>query len=136
MKLKKEFHKLNSSNRLYQTPVPLIGLTGGIATGKSTVSEILKSEGIPVLCADELVKKIYKLEKTLNYLRSQHPEVITNDQIQFEKLREKFFNETKTKEEIEKLIYSQLPEVFKETFENLRTPAFVIYDVPLLFEKD
>ena len=59
MKLKKEHHKLKIEDRLYQTKIPVVGLTGGIATGKSTVSAILRSEGISVIDADLLVKDIY-----------------------------------------------------------------------------
>ena len=35
----------------------IIGLTGGIASGKSTVARWLKRRGIPVICADDLARK-------------------------------------------------------------------------------
>ncbi|MBX9733717.1 MAG: dephospho-CoA kinase, partial [Chitinophagaceae bacterium] len=36
----------------------LVGLTGGIGSGKSVVAEIFRTLGIPVLDADKLAKKI------------------------------------------------------------------------------
>lgn len=38
------------------TPIRIIGLTGGIATGKSTVAQILEQHGIPVADADQLAR--------------------------------------------------------------------------------
>lgn len=35
----------------------IVGLTGGIATGKSTVSRIFKDLGCPVIDADEIARK-------------------------------------------------------------------------------
>lgn len=35
----------------------IVGLTGGIATGKSTVSEIFKQHGVPVIDADVIARK-------------------------------------------------------------------------------
>jgi dephospho-CoA kinase len=136
MKLKKEFHKLKTDDRHHKTAVPVIGLTGGIATGKSTVSEILKSEGIPVICADELVKEIYRLASTRDHLKQHYPDVISEDAIDFEKLREKFFTDKTIKADIEALIYARLPEVWAIAYNRLTNPAFVVYDVPLLFEKN
>ncbi len=36
----------------------LVGLTGGIATGKSTVSALLAAQGLPVIDADKIAKAI------------------------------------------------------------------------------
>ena len=35
----------------------VVGLTGGIASGKSTVSTMFREAGIPVICADELARE-------------------------------------------------------------------------------
>lgn len=35
----------------------IVGLTGGIATGKSTVSDIFKEHGIPIIDADQIARK-------------------------------------------------------------------------------
>lgn len=106
--------------RLYDLTIPIYGLTGGIGTGKSTASLILERTGFPVICADSLVKKIYK------------DRGVENQSI----LREKFFNDPKFKSETEKWIQEELPHYFKEEFEKLKPSKFVIYDIPLLFERN
>lgn len=135
MKLKSKFITKTPADRLYQLPIPVIALTGGIATGKSSVSRLLLEAGHPLLDADKLVKIVYQKEKTLEYLKAHHPEVLIGNDVQFRLLRELFFKDKIIKSNIENLIYSQLPQVFHEELHKLSNPAFVIYDIPLLFER-
>lgn len=135
MKLKKEHHKLKVEDRLYQTKIPVVGLTGGIATGKSTVSAILRSEGISVIDADLLVKDIYKMASTKDFIQDKYPDVILNNEIDFTKLREKFFTDKIVKAEIETLIYSKLPEAWAQEVVKHKDSSVLFYDVPLLYEK-
>lgn len=133
--LKSKFQRLDPAHRLYQLDIPIIGLTGGIATGKSTTSRALIKQGIPLIDADQLVKNVYAEDKVRDYVHKNHPDVWKEDKIHFPTLREKFFKDPKVKEEIEKLIYSRLPDVFMSAYHKLGTPPFIVYDVPLLFEK-
>lgn len=136
MKLKTKYIKRKTSERIYGLNIPIVALTGGIATGKSTVSNILIQKGVPLLDADKLVKLVYQKEITKTYLKRNLPQVINEEEINFRKLREIFFSQKKVKEEIESLIYSELPEVFKEELIRLNDPSFIFYDIPLLFEKN
>ena len=45
----------------------VIGITGGIGSGKSTLSEYLKKRGIPVHESDKVVYKMYKKPKKKIY---------------------------------------------------------------------
>ena len=65
LKLNPSNVRLNSETRLYGLDIPIIGLTGGIATGKSTVSSALQALGAPVIDADILIKFIYNQADTL-----------------------------------------------------------------------
>lgn len=136
MKLKNKFNRLDQNRRLYKLDIPVIGLTGGIATGKSTVSEILKQKGFALIDADRLVKEIYALPETLAFIQKEFPEVIQNGTIQFHLLRQKVFLNREVKATIENLIYKQLPQTFQKTFEKFNNPPVLVYDIPLLFEKD
>lgn len=135
LKLNSKYCKLTPEQRLYNLDRPVIGLTGGIATGKSTASSILASHGACIIDADALVKKIYKKNETKIMVSQIVPEAICDDQIDFKKLREAFFNDGKVKSKIETFIYSRLPNQFLETVNTLPSNALIIYDVPLLFEK-
>jgi dephospho-CoA kinase len=58
----------------------LIGLTGGIGTGKSTVARILSARGIPVIDADELARAAVEPgQPALNDLRAAWPDTIAAD---------------------------------------------------------
>ena len=136
MKLKSNFKKLSAEQRIYQLDIPIIALTGGIATGKSTVTNMLKVRGVPLLDADKLVKQVYQKEVVKEFLTFHFPTVISSNVIDFRKLREIFFSDQHAKQTIENLIYSHLPLVFKEELIKLGSPSFVVYDIPLLFEKN
>lgn len=135
-KLKPDLIKLSPLSRLYSSPRPIIGLTGGIATGKSTAARILISRGYQVIDADRLVKDIYKKKDTLNFIKGNYPSVWIQDSIDFPALHDLFFSDSLVKEQIENYIYQQLPVAFAESLDKISADHnFIIYDVPLLFEK-
>jgi dephospho-CoA kinase len=136
MKLKEEFVRLVPDRRLYKLKIPAIGLTGGIASGKSTVSQMLKDKGLAVVDADRLVKEIYSLPETLAFIQKEFPDVIQAGSIQFHLLRQKVFSDIKVKATVENFIYQRLPQTFQTAFEKFDRPQVLIYDVPLLFERD
>jgi dephospho-CoA kinase len=76
MKLKSEFIKLPQEKRLYQLPVPILGLTGGISSGKTTVSTIMAQNGLAIINADSLVKEIYSWPETIQFIKKNFPEAI------------------------------------------------------------
>ena len=135
MKLKDELITQNKTTRLYNIEVPIIGLTGGIATGKSTVSKILSEQGYAVICADQLVKSIYADQDTIDYISNNYPSTIHNNQVDFKKLREHFFSDEDVQADIEAHIYAKLPSKFLQAAHSYKENSFIIYDVPLLFEK-
>ena len=127
--LKNEFITLKIEQRLYQCPVPIIGLTGGIATGKSFFANYLSQRGLPVISADDLIKNIYDWPETKDWLlKNNLPSKGT-------KLREMVFNDPDLKIKLENYLYPQLPKSFLYFFSRLKNPKVIIYDVPLLFEK-
>ncbi|WP_408097674.1 dephospho-CoA kinase [Peredibacter sp. HCB2-198] len=135
MKLKHKFIKLTEAQRLYGLDKPIIGLTGGIATGKSTVTKMLEGQGLVVLDADRLVKSIYQTREAKDFIKGTFPEAWINNEINFQKLRELFFHNPKTKEAVEGFIYARLPQAFADAASLNTKQPFHIYDVPLLFEK-
>ncbi len=105
-----------------------IVLTGGIGTGKSTVSSFLKMFGYKVIDADELSKQIFENKK--NTIKKIFG---TDDR---KELRKIVFNNKEKLKILEDLI---LPDVKKEVlelakkYEKDNVPYFV--DLPLFFEK-
>jgi dephospho-CoA kinase len=134
--------KLNSQwvtktleSRLYNIPVPILGLTGGIATGKTTVAQFFKDEGIPVIDADKLVKGIYSKKESFDFVSLHFLEAIVDNAIHFKTLREIAFKNPENQLKLESFIYAQMPVAFMEAYKTFGDHEFIVYDVPLLFEK-
>lgn len=134
-RIKNKFHKLTKDTRLYHSEKPIIGLTGGIASGKSTVSNFLRSKGIEIIDADNLVKSIYQKDKSKSFIKENFPTAWDNDKINFKILRRLAFNNPAIKNKLENFIYAFLPEAFIEASKKIINQDFLIYDIPLLFEK-
>jgi dephospho-CoA kinase len=135
MKLKIEYQRLTPEKRLYQSDIPVIGLTGGIASGKSSVARLLEMKGFTIISADKLVKNIYQWPESITFIQTNFPDFMRNGEIDFKKLREKVFQDEKTKKLIESYIYQRLPEAYLDELKLHSDPSVIIYDVPLLFER-
>lgn len=135
MKLREEFITRSKEERAFNLPYPVIGLTGGIATGKSTVARFLRARGLPLIDADLLIKKIYQSQETKDFIARFHPEAIKDGEILFPLLREIFFTTPEAKKAIEAHLGQSLPSYFREELKKLGEINVLIYDVPLLFER-
>ena len=126
--------KARKMNRLYDLKIPVIGITGGIASGKSTVSKILMNQGEHVICADSIVKEIYQQDSTKNLIQRIAGKAIDDkNEINFKILRDLFFQNKQIKLELENHIHPQIERYFKDKMKSDLQRIF--YDVPLLFEK-
>lgn len=135
MRLNPDFIRLTPENRLYQYKLPVIAITGGIATGKSTVTSLLEKEGLKIIDADQLVKSIYATQEAKEFIKENYPECMSHNDINFKKLRELVFSKIEVKQKIENFIYLRLPKAFSEAASKISGQDFYIYDVPLLFER-
>ncbi|MDH4468273.1 MAG: dephospho-CoA kinase [Bacteriovoracaceae bacterium] len=131
--------RLKMENRLYELPRPIIGMTGGIGSGKSTVCQLLREQGLHIIDADALVKKIYQDSIIQEWIKKNFPEAWDSgpSKIDFPKLKQHFFSNPSFKGRLESEIYSQMPKYFME--EAKQTPGeqkYFFYDIPLLFEKN
>ena len=65
-----------------------IGLTGGIGSGKTTISKIFKLLGTPVYNSDEIGKKILKKDSLVQQKIKNHfgEKILTNNEIDNKKL--------------------------------------------------
>ena len=120
----------------------IAGLTGGIATGKSTVSLILKEAGATIIDADKIARDAVKngLPAWHEIVKHFGRKVLQPDgEINRNYLGDIIFNDPHQKQKLNSIVH---PHVFKETANQLRqiekkTPdAVVILDVPLLIESE
>ena len=88
----------------------IIGITGSIGMGKSTIASMLKFFGIPIHDSDLEVKELIETNSlVLKKIKKNWPEVIdiidSKEVINKGKLSEIIFNNTKCKQKLEKIIH-------------------------------
>ncbi len=120
--------------RLYNLDCPIIGITGGVASGKSTASQYFQDQGFLVISADSIIKTLYQREETLEWFKEKFPEFVEADQLNFKKLSQEAFQDAKLLEELENFFYPQMESEFRELLPEA-LPEFLFYEIPLLFEK-
>lgn len=115
----------------------IIGLTGGIACGKSTVSNYLENiYKIPVLDADIYAREaVEKGSEILERIFARYGrKVKTEDNsLNRQQLGEIIFNNPEEKIWLESQIHPYVRECFKRHLEQLEAPI-VVFSIPLLFE--
>jgi dephospho-CoA kinase len=116
------------------------GLTGGIASGKSSVSQILKNEGFAVVDADAIAREVVEAGSPgLSAVRAHFgTEILKPDGgLDRKKLGQLVFGHPEKLLQLENILH---PLVKQETLRQRQDHQakgrdFVFYDVPLLFEK-
>jgi dephospho-CoA kinase len=119
--------------------VKLVGLTGGIASGKSTVAAILRRLGAEIVNADELAREVVEpgAEAWQEIVRTFGSDVLQADQaIDRRKLREVIFNDPQARKKLEAIIHPRVRALAEKKIRGLEAAGsvVVVYEVPLLFE--
>jgi dephospho-CoA kinase len=118
-----------------------IGLTGGIASGKSTVTKILRSKGYSVIDADELAREVTRRgsEASIEIGQAFGPGVIdAAGEIDRPKLGSLVFSNPERLAKLESIIHPRVRALQEKKRQELETRGekAAFYDVPLLFEKN
>tara|TARA_B100001769_G_C22048753_1_gene563730 strand:+ start:32 stop:634 length:603 start_codon:yes stop_codon:yes gene_type:complete len=113
-----------------------IGLTGGIASGKTTVSDYFENIGTQVIDADEISHDVTKPDGSAfkDIISSFGPDILDeNGWINRKKMRSIIFDDVSKKKMLEKIIH---PKVRKEMLKaiNQSNDHYLIISVPLLVE--
>lgn len=118
----------------------IVGLTGSIAMGKSTVVGFFKNAGIPVIGSDEIVHSLYEGEAA-PLIEKDFPGSVKNGQVDRQLLMQLLTETTEqqTKQNFEKLEQIVHPLVKKAQWDFLKAAktnaaSITVLDIPLLFE--
>lgn len=117
----------------------IIGLTGSIASGKSTISSLLRKKGYPIVDADEIARLVVKPGTPVleEIGRTFGQEVIQRDgSLNREKLGELIFGEEHNRQKLNAIIHPAIrAEMLRQKDEHISNGAnTIIMDIPLLFE--
>lgn len=113
----------------------ILGLTGGIASGKSTVSKRLKELGSYIIDADKISREVSDSTKALKKLEENFgPEIIDNGHLDRQKLREIIFENKEKRELLNEIMHPIIVKKIVEEIERNREKELIILDIPLLYE--
>jgi dephospho-CoA kinase len=119
--------------------VKLIGLTGGIASGKSTVAAILRRLGAAIVNADDLSREVVQPGQQCwkDIVNTFGADVLNPDQtIDRQKLRKIIFNDPQDRQKLEAIIHPRVRALAEQRIREHGAAGYeiVVYEVPLLFE--
>ncbi|KAG1669282.1 Dephospho-CoA kinase domain-containing protein [Nymphon striatum] len=117
----------------------LVGLTGGIASGKSTVATMIEDFGIPIIDADKIARDVVTQGKPAwKKIKKEFGEsiLLANGEIDRAALGKIIFNDASNRAKLNSITH---PEIFKLMMWNCFKLAIsgqqcVVLDIPLLFE--
>ena len=98
----------------------IIGLTGNIGSGKSTVAAFLREMGYPVLDADLLAERARELKKA--ELKALFPEAFLGEELDRRRLAQLVFSDPQRLRALEELIHPEVRRLLEEELSRLEAP--------------
>ena len=113
----------------------IIGLTGGIGSGKTTLANYLKSLGIPVYIADEEAKKLFLNPIILQKIKTAFGETIfENNLLSKDRLAKIVFNDAPKLKKLNDIIHPAVKAHFEIWLKQFSDKPFVVKEAEILFE--
>ena len=117
----------------------MVGLTGGIASGKSTVAKILQNLGAAVINADILAREVVEPDRDAwkEIVASFGTNILHADRtLDRTKLRTTIFNDPEARKKLESIIHPRVRALAEKRIREHGAAGYsvVVYEVPLLFE--
>ena len=117
----------------------VIGLTGGIASGKTTVSNLFKISGVPVIDADLVARQVVEKGTVgLSALVNRFGEAILNTDgtLNRTELGKRMFSEEAIRSEVNDILQPLIRQEITSRIQAYKDQgkALIVLDVPLLFE--
>ncbi len=113
----------------------IIGLTGGIGSGKTTVANYFKSCGIPIYIADDEARKIMESASIIEAIKDSFgTDVFENEILNREKLAKIVFNNPERLEKLNSIVHPAVKKHFEQWLLQNQAAPYVIYEAAILFE--
>ena len=110
-----------------------IAITGGIGSGKSTVSRYLFKKGYPVFSCDEISKRIWETEEYQNIISSAFPLAVVDGILNRKVLSKIVFEDKSAIAPLNEISHPYILKILMEEMNKAKS-ELVFAEVPLLFE--
>lgn len=113
----------------------VVGLTGGIGSGKSSIARVFKSMGVPIYIADERAKALYSSSKQLKHLVIERfgEAVYPNGSFSPAALAQKVFGDDDALSALNAMVHPLVKEDFSQWLKE-QSASYVIREAAILFE--
>lgn len=114
----------------------VIGLTGGIGSGKSTVAELFQQQGIEIIDADQIAREVVEVgEPALDQIVDHFGKDIVDQQgrLKRSELRELVFSDARERHWLEQLLHPLIEQRMQQRIQKSPSPYCVLVS-PLLLE--
>ena len=113
----------------------VVGLTGSMAMGKTTVASMFALFGIPVFDADASVRDFYS-GNTARFVESMFPGVVIEGRVDRDRLADLVLSDAEALSKLQGLVHPAVAKARSEFVEDakLKGRRLVVLDIPLLFE--
>ena len=114
-----------------------VAVTGGIGTGKTTVSNLFEKIGIPVFNSDEIAKKLMHNDKQLksDIIKAFGDESYINNELNRAYLSDIVFNDETLLNKINSIVHPQVAKEFNQWLLNQKS-KYIIYESAIIFENN
>ncbi|WP_410501652.1 dephospho-CoA kinase [Exiguobacterium acetylicum] len=116
-----------------------VGLTGSIATGKSTVSSYLKQKGIAVIDADIVAREVVEPGgRAYDAVKQAFPEAFEQGRLVRPKLGQIIFQDSEKRQQLNQLMHPSIRQQMLDEADAYKRSghSLVVFDIPLLLEGD
>lgn len=113
-----------------------IAITGSIGSGKSTVSQYLRSRGFYVADSDAIVKDLYQQDASVKakFVEWFGESIILNGEVDKRRLKQLFLEDQHNRKKVETYVHQRVKERLFDFMDQHSESAVVFCEVPLLFE--
>jgi dephospho-CoA kinase len=113
----------------------IIGLTGGIGSGKTTIANHFKSLGVPVYIADDEARKIMQKAEIINAIKEVFGSTIFEDDIlNRARLAKIVFGNPEQLKQLNAIVHPAVKKHFKQWLTDHAGSPLVVYETAILFE--
>jgi dephospho-CoA kinase len=114
----------------------ILGLTGSIGMGKSSVAKMFEAEGVPVFDADAAVHILQGAGGALlGVIEAEFPGTTSPDGVDRAKLGEQVFGDPEALARLEGIVHPAVAAMRSEFLLEHAGTQIIVFDIPLLFEK-
>ncbi|KAF0117119.1 MAG: dephospho-CoA kinase [Hyphomonadaceae bacterium] len=115
----------------------IVGLTGSIGMGKTTIAQMFQKLGVPIWNADEVVHKLYETGPAVEQISAVFDDVLTPDgRINRQKLAEQVLNDSSKLKKLQSIVHPMVATNRLQFIDNAskNNVPYIVLDIPLLFE--